>query len=140
MVLNGKNLFRYNEKFIKNYDKGTNKGYILEVDVKYPKELHNLHSDLPFLLESIKIDKCEKLVCNLRNKKNKEIHIRALKQVLDHGLILEKAHRVIEFNQEACLKPYTDMNKELWTKSKNNFEKDFFKLMKNSVFQCSERL
>ena len=57
MVLNGKNLFRYNEKFIKNYDEDTNKGYILEVDVKYLKELHNLYSDLPFLLESIKIDK-----------------------------------------------------------------------------------
>ena len=69
-----------------------------------------------------------------------EIHIRALKQVLDHGLILEKANRVIEFNQEACLKPYIDMNKELWTKSKNNFDKDFINLIKNSVFQCSERL
>ena len=58
-----------NEEFIKNYDKNNNKGYILEVDVKYPKKLQDLHSDLPFLPKRMKIDKCKKLVCNLRNKK-----------------------------------------------------------------------
>ena len=58
-----------NEEFIKNYNENNNKGYILEVDVKYPKKLHDLHSDLPFLPKRIKIDKCKKLVCNLENKK-----------------------------------------------------------------------
>ena len=59
-----------NEEFIKNYDENNDKGYILAVDVKYLKKLHDLHSDLPFLLKRMKIDKCKKLVCNLRNKKN----------------------------------------------------------------------
>ena len=58
-----------NEEFIKNYDENSDKGYILEVDVKYPKKLHDLHSDLPFLPKRMKIDKCKKLVCNLYNKK-----------------------------------------------------------------------
>ena len=58
-----------NEELIKNYNENDNKGYILEVDVKYPKRLHELHSDLPFLSERLKIDKCNKLVCNLFNKK-----------------------------------------------------------------------
>ena len=59
-----------NKEFIKNYDGNSDKGYIPEVDVKYPQKLHNLHSDLPFLPKRMKIDKCKKLVCNLRNKKN----------------------------------------------------------------------
>ena len=61
---------RINEEFIKNYNENNNKGYILEVDVKYLKTLHYLHSDLPFLPKRMKIDKCKKLVCNLHNKKN----------------------------------------------------------------------
>ena len=63
-----------NKEFIKNYDGNSDKGYIPEVDVKYPQKLHNLHSDLPFLPKRMKIDKCKKLVCNLRNKKN-TLHI-----------------------------------------------------------------
>ena len=59
-----------NEEFIKNYDENSDKGYILEVYVKYPRKLYDLHSDLPFLPKIMKIDKCKKLVCNLRNKKN----------------------------------------------------------------------
>ena len=89
------------EKFIKNYDEDRDKGYILEADVKYPKRLHDLHSDLPFLPKRMKIDKCKKLVCNLRNKKKYFVHIRSLKQALNHGLKLKKVHRIIEFNQEA---------------------------------------
>ena len=68
------------EKFIKNYDEDSDKGYILEVNVKYPKKLHDLHSDLPFLPKRMKIDKCKKLVCNLRNTKKYVVHIRSLKQ------------------------------------------------------------
>ena len=78
--------------------------------------------------------KCKKLVCNLFNKKKYVAHINTLKQALNHGLKLEKIHRVIEFNQEAWLKPYIDMNTELRKEAKNDFEKDLFKLMNNSVF------
>ena len=66
---------KINEEFIKNYNENDNKGYILEVDVKYPKRLHELHSDLTFLSERMKIDKCSKLVCNLFNKKECITHI-----------------------------------------------------------------
>ena len=59
-----------NEEFIKNYDENNDKGYILEVDVKYPRKSHDLHSDLPLLPKRLKIDECKNLVCNLRNKKN----------------------------------------------------------------------
>ena len=122
-----------NEKFIKNYNENDNKGYILEVDVKHPKRLHELHTDLPFLSERMKIDKCNKLVCNLFNKKKHVTHMNSLKQALNHGLKLKKIHRIIEFNQEAWLKPYIDMNTELRKAAKNDFEKDLFKLMNNSV-------
>ena len=124
-----------NEDFIKNYNENDNKGYILEVDVKYPKRLHKLHSDLPFLSERMKIDKCNKLICNLFNKKKYFTHINSLKQTLNHGLKLKKIHRMIKFNQEAWLKPYIDMNTELRKAAKNDFEKDLFKLMNNSVFR-----
>ena len=73
-----------NEEFVKNYDENNDKGYILEVDVKYPKKLHDLHSDLPFLPRRMKIDKCVKLVCNLLNKKKYVVHIKSLKQALNH--------------------------------------------------------
>ena len=112
----------------------TDKGYILEVDVKYPRKLHDLHSDLLFLPKRMKIDKCKKLMCNLRNKKKYVVHIRSLKQALNHGLKLKKVHRIIEFNQEVWLKPYIGMNTELRKISKNDFEKKFFKLMNNAVF------
>ena len=129
-----KNILKFNEEFIKNYDENSDKGYILEVDVKYPKDLHGLHEDLPFLPERMKIGKSKKLVCHLYDKKNYVVHIRSLKQALNHGLILKKVHRVIQFNQEAWLKPYIDMNTELRKKAKNDFVKDFFKLMNNAVF------
>ena len=63
------------------------------------------------------------------------MHIRALKQALNHGLILKKVHKVIQFNQKAWLKPYIDMNTKLKKDAKNDFEKDFFKLMNNAVFR-----
>ena len=123
-----------NEDFIKSYDENYNKGYILEVDVKYAKRLRELHSDLPFLSERMKINKCKKLVCNLSNKKKYVTYINLLKQALSHGLKLKKVHRIIEFNQKKWLKPYIDMNTELRKAEKNDFEKDLFKLMNNSVF------
>ena len=81
----------------------------------------------------MKIDKCKKLVCNLQNKKN-VVHIKSLKQTLNHGLKLKKIHRIIEFNQKSWLKPYIDMNTELRKLAKVDFEKYLFKLMNNAVF------
>ena len=82
----------------------------------------------------MKLRKVGKLVANLHDKTGYVIHIRNLKQALNHGLVLRKVHRVIKFDQKACLKPYIDMNTELRQKAKVNFEKDFFKLMNNAVF------
>ena len=80
----------------------------------------------------MKIDKCKKLVCNLRNKTKYVVHIKSLKQALNHGLKLKKIHRIIEFNKKAWLKPYIDMNTELRKLAKDAFKKDLFKLMKNN--------
>ena len=84
--------------------------------------------------EGRKLEKVEKLVCSIEDKQKYVIHIRALKQALNHGLILKDVHRVIKFNQEAWLKPYIDMNTKLRKEAKKEFEKDFFKLMNNSFF------
>ena len=83
-----------------------NKGYLLEVDVSYPRSLHDSHNDLPFMCEKMVIGGVEKLVPNLRDKKNCIIHIRALDQALKHGLVLERIHRAIEFNQYPWMKTY----------------------------------
>ena len=61
-------LSKIDEDFIKNYDNDSDKGYILDVNVEYPKNIHDLHSDLPFLPEKMKVNKCNKLVCNLYDK------------------------------------------------------------------------
>ena len=103
--------------------------------MEYPKNLHYLHSDSPFSPERLKIEKCNKLLCNVYNKKIYVVHIRILKQALNHGLILKKVHKVIQFNQKTRLKPYIDMNIKLRTDAKSYFEEDFFKLMNNSVFR-----
>ena len=122
------------EDLIKNYDEDSDIGYNLEVDVEYPRNLHKLHNDLPFLPEKMKINNCTNLVCNLNDKENYPVHVLALKQALNHGLKVTKIHRASEFRQEYWLKPYIDMNTELRKHAKNDFEKDFFKLMNNSVF------
>ena len=96
--------------------------------------MHQLHNGLLFLPERMKLEKFERLVTNLHDKSEDAIHIRNLKQALNHGLILKKVHTVIKFNQKAWLKPYIDMNTKLRQKAKSNFEKDFFKLMNNAVF------
>ena len=125
----------FTESFIKDYDENSDTWYFLEVDIKYPKELFNKHKDLPFLPERMKINKFSKLVCTLHDKENYVIHIRALKQALNHGLALKKVRNVIKFYQEAWLKPYINMNTTLRTEAKNDFEKDFFKLMNNSFIE-----
>ena len=108
---------KIDEYFVNDYNKNDNKGYILDVDVDYPSKLQNLHSDLPFLPE--------RMIINNTNKNNYIVHINVLKQALDHGLKLGKVHRVIEFEQEAWLKEYIDVNTELRKKAANGFEKDY---------------
>ena len=119
-------LSKFNERFIKSYNENSDIGYFLEVDVEYPKKLFGSHKDLPFLPERKKLEKVEKLVCSIEDKEKYAIHIRALKQALNHGLKLKKVHRVIQFNQKAWLKPYIDMSTELRTGAQNKFEEDFF--------------
>ena len=114
--------------------KRKSKGYLLEVDVRYPRELHDSHNDLPFMCERMKINGVEKLIPNLYDKKRYVIHIRALDQALKHGLVLERILRAIEFKQSAWMKGYIDFNAKLKTAAKNDFEKYFYKLMNNSVF------
>ena len=87
----------------------------------------------------MKIEKIEKLVANLHDKTEYVIHIRNLKQALNHELVSKKVHRVIKFNQNALRKPYIDMNTDLRKKVKDDFEKYFFKLMNNAVFGKCEK-
>ena len=121
-------------KFVERIASKKDHGYLLEVDVSYPKELHNQHNDLSFMCTKMKINGVEKLIPNLYYKCKYVIHIRALKQALDHGLVLEHIHRCIEFKQSPWMKKYIDFNTRLRTLAKNDFEKDFYKLMNNSVF------
>ena len=108
---------------------------ILEVDLTYPEELHDLHNDYPLCPERVECDKgVKKLIPNLRDKNNYVVHYKTLMQYLNLGMELKKIHRGIKFVECDFLKPYIDMNTNLRTQAKNNFEKDFFKLMNNSVF------
>ena len=129
-----KDTSQINEDFIKNYNEESDKRYLLEVDVQYLEKLYELHKDLPFLPERMKIEKVEKLVTNLHDKTEYVIHIRNLKQALNHGLVLKKLYRIIRFNQNAFLKSYIDINTDLRKNAKYDFEKDFFKLMNNALF------
>ena len=110
------------------------RGYLLEVDVEYSKELHENHNELPFLAEKVKIGREEKLVPNLKDKKRYVVHIKKLNLELKHGLKLKKVDRVIEFHYSKWTKAYIMLNIKLKTAAKNEFEKDFIKLMNNSVF------
>ena len=93
-----------------------------------------LHNDLLFLPERMKLEKVKKIVANLHNKAEYVIHMKNLKQALNYWLVFEKIYRVIKFNQDAWLKAYIDMNTDIRKVAKNDFEKDSFKL-NNVVFE-----
>ena len=107
---------------------------ILEVDLEYPKSLHDLHSDYPLAPERIEVNKVDKLIPNLRNKKKYVVHYENLKQYLSLGLKLTNIYRGIRFEESQWLEKYITLNTNLRMEAKNEFEKDFFKLMNNSMF------
>ena len=136
------------------YNEDSNKGLLIEVDLEYPRELHDLHNDYPVAAERVCVNKdmlseyCKtiatkynistglvsKLIPTLSNKEKYVLHYRNLQLYLDLGLKINKVHRVLEFNQSPWLKEYISFNTIKRTQAKNSFEKDFFKLMNNSVF------
>ena len=107
---------------------------ILEVDLEYPKNLHDLHNDYPLAPEQIMVNKTSKLIPNLGDKKKYVLHYQTLKQYLRLGLKLTHIHRGIKFKESPWLEKYISLNTKLRTEAKNEFEKDFFKLMNNAVF------
>ena len=109
------------------------RGYLLVVNVEHLKELHENHNQLPFLAERMKIGRGE-IIINLKDKKGYVVHINALNQALKHRLKLKKLHWVIEFQKSKWMKAYIMLNTRLRKDAKNEFKKDFFKLMNNSVF------
>ena len=111
-------------------------GYLLEVDLDYPDELHNTHSDFSFCSELSKPpgSNQEELLTTLLPKRKDVLYYRALKQALANGLKLVKIHRILRFNQSQWLKPYIDFNTSIRTSAKNEFEKNLFKLMNNAVY------
>ena len=120
------------EEELKYWDEG--KGCILKVDIEYPKELHDSHNENPLAPERLRVNKVHKLIPNLINKEKYVIHHENLTQYISLGLKLTKIHSGIKFNERPWLKDYIQLNTDLRTKGTTDFEKDFFKLMNNSVF------
>ena len=110
------------------------KGYIFEVDLEYPEHLWDLHNDYPLAPEKIKVNNVEKLICHFKPRKNYVIHYRTLRQCLELGMRITAVHRGISFYQSSWMESYMRKNTELRMRANNSFEKDFFKLMNNSVF------
>ncbi|XP_066600092.1 uncharacterized protein [Prorops nasuta] len=132
--------FRWNENVnnldISNIPIDSPEGYILEVDLEYPSMLHDKHSDLPFcpVRDAPPGTRQKKLLATLENKERYVIHYRALQQCMRNGVVLKHIHRVLGFQQSTWLRKYIDLNTSLRAASKNEFEKNLFKLMNNAVF------
>ena len=110
------------------------KGYIFEVDLDYPSDLWESHNDYPLAPEKMIVNGVEKLICHFKPRKNYVVHYRNLRQYLEMGMKITAVHRGISFYQSSWMEPYIKKNTELRKTAANNFEKDFFKLMNNSVF------
>ena len=110
------------------------KGYIFEVDLEYPPNLWKSHNDYPLAPEKMIVNGVEKLICHFKPRKNYVVHYRNLRQYLEMGIRLTAVHRGISFYQSSWMEPYIRKNTELRKTATNSFEKDFFKLMNNSVF------
>ena len=141
------------EDILKKKENARN-GWILEVDLEYPAELHEEHNSYPLAPEKKVVKKkcmsdyqkrlmkvlelkppdSEKVLLTLENKNNYVVHSRNLQFYLKQGMKLTRVHRVLEFEQECWMEPYIRMNTEFRKKAKNDFEKNFYKLMNNSVF------
>ena len=110
------------------------KGYIFEVDLEYPTHLWKTHNDYPLAPEKIKVNGVEKLICHFKPRTNYVIHYRTLRQCLELGMRITAVHRGVSFYQSPWMEPYIIKNTKLRMSATNSFEKDFFKLMNNSVF------
>ena len=146
--------FLYGEDFreidnIENHPDDAEDGFVFEVDLEYPKELHDLHNAYPLAPEPLEIDETMlsplqqtfpkqppqiKLTPNLRDKTKYIVHYRNLKYYLKKGMRIKKVHRVLKFKQLPSLKAYIDYNTNCRARSKSDFQKNFYKLMNNSVF------
>ena len=147
----------FNEEEILKYDNGS-EGYILDVDLEYPKELHDKHIDYPLAPQIMSVtsdmlsdcqkeiyksyhenkeakdEQTKKLILNVMDKTNYILHINILKFYLKQGLKLKKVNRVIAFKQKEWLKPWIDFNTEKRKQATSDFEKDKYKLMNNAVY------
>ena len=130
-------------------------GYILEVDLEYADELHELHNDFPLAPErfaisndilsnyckkiadkyEIKVGDVKKLIPNSGNKTNYVVHCRNLQLYLFLGMKLTKIYGVLKFKQSDWMKKYINFINKKRMNANNDFEKDFFKLMINSVYE-----
>lgn len=134
--LTNSELSNFSTNFIKNLKIDSEVGYILEVDLDYPDEIHDIHSDFPFCPENklTPNSKINKLIADVNPKRNYIIHFRMLQECLKNGLILKKVHKILSFNQSCWLKDYISLNTEKRSRSTSEFEKNFYKLMNNAVY------
>ncbi|MES9880481.1 MAG: hypothetical protein ABW185_06315 [Sedimenticola sp.] len=150
-----------NEKEVQKFDvmrvpDDASTGYLIEVSLEYPAHLHDDHNCLPLcpvkrhvaddelspyateiwqqLRGKSKRAKGEKLLCTLEDKERYVLHYRNLKLYLQLGMRIKRIHHVLEFYQEAWLKPYIDFNTRKRAEAKTEFERIYYKLMNNSVF------
>ena len=148
-----KNINKIEQKLM-NIKNNSSTGYVLEVDLEYPKKLHDIHNDYPLAPEKINIPKewlsdyclkianahnittgtVKKLVPNLMNKNNYVIHYRNLQQCLELGMKLKKIHRILKFKQKDWMKPYIDFNTQKRKEATNEADKNHFKLLNNAVY------
>ena len=149
--LSKKEINKFNLDLVKE---NSSDGYILEVDLKYPSELHDLHYDYPLVSEKLEISQdmlskycsdiadkygieiggVNKLVSNLRSKSKYVVHYRNIQLYSSLGIKVSKVYRILKFKQSDWLKKFIDFNMDKRKNASNKFEENFFKLMINSVF------